>query len=118
MAALRGYCKPVVVEDSREITIIQGRHPVAELLLTGTMSYTPNPIYMGYGSGTVEDQPQKWEQRNLVDESNVSFFHNSWPRPDVVILTGPPGSGKSCYLSDSFADRKLCSCKKILSWDF
>lgn len=40
--------------------------------------------------------------RLVSEEESAEFAHedheHSWPRPDVMILTGPNASGKSCYL--------------------
>jgi DNA mismatch repair protein MutS len=66
VAVYQGYCRPEVVE-SREIKIIDGRHPVVEQSLP-TGFFVPNSTKMGQES------------------------------PDLVVLTGPNASGKSCYL--------------------
>jgi DNA mismatch repair protein MutS len=69
VAATEGYCCPVIVAG-RELTIEAGRHPVVEQLLVDA-PFTPNPIALGGG------QPHA---------------------PDLLVLTGPNASGKSCYL--------------------
>ena len=69
VAATEGYCRPEIVAG-RELTIEAGRHPVVEQLLVDTR-FTPNPIALGAGQ----------EQA-----------------PDLLVLTGPNASGKSCYL--------------------
>ena len=66
----QGYCSPEI-DKTRELTIIQGRHPVVEQLLPPGF-FVPNPVYLG-----------------RTDQND---------RPDAVILTGPNASGKSCYL--------------------
>ena len=69
VAATEGYCRPEIVAG-RELTIEAGRHPVVEQLLVDA-PFTPNPIALGGGQ----------EQA-----------------PDLLVLTGPNASGKSCYL--------------------
>ncbi len=56
------------ITDSRELVIEAGRHPVVEQLLVEE-AFTPNDLALG-GNGT----------------------------PDLLVLTGPNASGKSCYL--------------------
>jgi len=76
VAVYQGYCRPQMVE-SREITIIDGRHPVVEQSLPSGF-FVPNSAYLGQ------------EKLQLADGENY--------RPDLIILTGPNASGKSCYL--------------------
>ena len=66
VAATCGYCKPEIAEDSRNLQIEAGRHPVVEQLLVEE-NFTPNGIHLGEGT-------------------------------DLLVLTGPNASGKSCYL--------------------
>jgi len=61
------YCKPEI-DESKEIDICDGRHPVVERLLTLGENFTPN---------------------NTKIEAESELIH---------ILTGPNMSGKSCYL--------------------
>jgi DNA mismatch repair protein MutS len=66
--------------EGREITIIDGRHPVVEQSLPAGF-FVPNSAYLGskeLGVGS--------------SEQGIS------PLPDLIILTGPNASGKSCYL--------------------
>ncbi|GAB4530982.1 MAG: DNA mismatch repair protein MutS [Pleurocapsa sp.] len=56
------------IVEGREIKIVDGRHPVVEQSL-GEGFFVPNSTYLG-------------------DKDN----------PDLIILTGPNASGKSCYL--------------------
>ena len=70
VAVMQGYCRPEIVE-SREIAIAEGRHPVVEQSLPAGF-FVPNSTQMGY--------------------EDVNKF------PDLIILTGPNASGKSCYL--------------------
>ncbi|MBM5799668.1 MAG: DNA mismatch repair protein MutS [Cyanobacteria bacterium K_DeepCast_35m_m2_023] len=71
-AATGGYCAPEITDpagpDARLLAIEDGRHPVVEQLLVEE-PFTPNSVALG-----------------------------SSPHPDLVILTGPNASGKSCYL--------------------
>lgn len=69
VAATGGYCRPELVED-RALVIEAGRHPVVEQLLV-EQAFTANDLRLGEGS----------------EES-----------PDLLVLTGPNASGKSCYL--------------------
>jgi len=64
------YCCPEIVEG-RCLKIRQGRHPVVEQTLPPGF-FVPNSAQMGYD-----------EQQD---------------HPDLIILTGPNASGKSCYL--------------------
>jgi DNA mismatch repair protein MutS len=69
IAVYQNYCCPEIVSD-REIEIIDGRHPVVEKSL-GAGFFVPNSTQMG-------DSAAKY--------------------PDLIVLTGPNASGKSCYL--------------------
>ncbi|WP_107668298.1 DNA mismatch repair protein MutS [Cyanothece sp. BG0011] len=70
IAVFQGYCRPEIL-DSRLIEITDGRHPVVEQSL-GFGLFVPNSTNMG-------DNQQETS-------------------PDLIILTGPNASGKSCYL--------------------
>ncbi|MDJ0661009.1 MAG: DNA mismatch repair protein MutS [Crocosphaera sp.] len=70
IAVFQGYCCPEIL-DSRLIEIVDGRHPVVEQSL-GAGLFVPNSTNMG----------------NNEQETS----------PDLIILTGPNASGKSCYL--------------------
>jgi DNA mismatch repair protein MutS len=65
VAVMYDYQRPELV-TGRELTIIQGRHPVVEQLLPAGC-FVPNDTHLGKGT-------------------------------DLMILTGPNASGKSCYL--------------------
>jgi len=69
IAAFRGYARPQIV-PTRELTITDGRHPVVEQSLPAGF-FVPNSTEMGSGNGD---------------------------SPDLIVLTGPNASGKSCYL--------------------
>ncbi|MGD1850462.1 MAG: DNA mismatch repair protein MutS [Cyanophyceae cyanobacterium] len=74
IAVLRGYCCPTITGD-RTLQITQGRHPVVEYSLPDGF-FVPNSTALG----------------------NLSRPAPCPPEPDLVILTGPNASGKSCYL--------------------
>ncbi|MEM1426783.1 MAG: DNA mismatch repair protein MutS, partial [Cyanobacteria bacterium P01_H01_bin.130] len=74
LAVLRGYCCPEM-ETGRTLKIHQGRHPVVEYSLPDGF-FVPNSSNLGSGA------PPGSDRRN----------------PDLIILTGPNASGKSCYL--------------------
>jgi DNA mismatch repair protein MutS len=72
LAATGGYCRPEITDpagpEARLLEIKAGRHPVVEQLLVEE-PFTPNGIGLG-----------------------------GEPHPDLLVLTGPNASGKSCYL--------------------
>ena len=70
IAVYQGYCRPQMT-PTREVNISEGRHPVVEQSLPAGF-FVPNSAALGEGK----------EQKN----------------PDLIILTGPNASGKSCYL--------------------
>lgn len=70
VAVYRGYCCPKILAG-REIAIADGRHPVVEQSLPAGF-FVPNSADLG---------------------SNAIAAH-----PDLIVLTGPNASGKSCYL--------------------
>jgi DNA mismatch repair protein MutS len=72
LAVYFNYCRPEITEG-REIDIRNGRHPVVEKSL-GANFFVPNSTQLGSES---------------INKNN---------KPDLVILTGPNASGKSCYL--------------------
>lgn len=74
VAVYQGYCRPQMVEG-RQIEVIEGRHPVVEKSLAAGL-FVPNSTRMG----------------NLLGEEVNNNI------PDLIILTGPNASGKSCYL--------------------
>ncbi|WP_072619789.1 DNA mismatch repair protein MutS [Spirulina major] len=71
VALEQGYCRPEIT-TGREIEIVAGRHPVVEKRIKREF-FVPNSTHIGY------------------DPDNSD-------RPDLIILTGPNASGKSCYL--------------------
>ena len=78
VAATGGYCCPEITDpagpEARLLMIKAGRHPVVEQLLVEE-PFTANSISLGAGA-----TPE------------------ATPNPDLLILTGPNASGKSCYL--------------------
>jgi DNA mismatch repair protein MutS len=80
VAATGGYCCPEITDpagpEARLLAIESGRHPVVEQLLVEG-PFTPNSAALGSAPAT----------RATPD-----------PLPDLLILTGPNASGKSCYL--------------------
>ncbi len=74
VAVKQGYCRPEI-DENREISIIEGRHPVVEQSLPAGF-FVPNSTQLG----------------------NISVGNISSDNPDLIILTGPNASGKSCYL--------------------
>ena len=89
VAVYQGYCRPHMVE-SREITIIDGRHPVVEQSLP-TGFFVPNSAHLG------SSNPEKITTNNQQPTTN-NQQHTTNNSPDLIILTGPNASGKSCYL--------------------
>lgn len=83
VAVYQGYCRPTMAEN-REITIIDGRHPVVEQSLPAGL-FVPNSAYLGREIDA-PGIPLKRRENQEVE------------RPDLIILTGPNASGKSCYL--------------------
>lgn len=70
IAVYQGYCRPQMTEG-REIQICEGRHPVVEQSLPAGL-FVPNSTELGNRPAT--------------------------STPDLIVLTGPNASGKSCYL--------------------
>ncbi len=77
IAQEQGYCRPEII-TGRELTIIDGRHPVVEKSLPAGF-FVPNSTRLG---------------SDIPEAGN----HERFNRPDLIILTGPNASGKSCYL--------------------
>jgi len=80
IAQFRNYCRPEMIND-RGIYIENGRHPVVENAIPSGF-FVPNSTHLGsgqLGSGESPVSPQA-------------------QAPDLIILTGPNASGKSCYL--------------------
>ncbi|MEM9503232.1 MAG: DNA mismatch repair protein MutS [Cyanobacteria bacterium P01_E01_bin.43] len=96
VAIYQGFCCPDMV-DSRELAIADGRHPVVEQLLPAGF-FVPNSTTLGGERGRrvkSEVGSRQSETSNL--EVNTPHHELDSP-PDLIILTGPNASGKSCYL--------------------
>ena len=85
LAVHQGYCRPEMV-TGREIDVIDGRHPVVEQSLPAGF-FVPNSTCLGGKEMNHEGAKEAKEE----EKKNLSS-------PDLVILTGPNASGKSCYL--------------------
>ncbi|HEY9906276.1 MAG TPA: DNA mismatch repair protein MutS [Thermosynechococcaceae cyanobacterium] len=83
IAVYQGYCRPQIRAD-RQIQITEGRHPVVEQSLPAGF-FVPNSTTMGSG----------WVKGEVVGQEKEIPTH---PAPDLIVLTGPNASGKSCYL--------------------
>lgn len=81
LAAHQGYCRPEML-TGREIEVVDGRHPVVEQSLPSGF-FVPNSTRLG---------GKEMNYRGTEDTEGLSLY------PDLVILTGPNASGKSCYL--------------------
>jgi DNA mismatch repair protein MutS len=82
VAVYQGYCRPEMVMG-REIIIVDGRHPVVEQSLPAGF-FVPNSTQLG--------------RDELLNRRDAEGAEEEGERPDLVILTGPNASGKSCYL--------------------
>ena len=87
VAVYQNYCCPEMVKG-REIDIVDGRHPVVEQSL-GEGFFVPNSAKMG-----TQDTPQSLLEKDPPQPP----FSKEGEAPDLIILTGPNASGKSCYL--------------------
>ncbi|MBD2358058.1 DNA mismatch repair protein MutS [Tolypothrix sp. FACHB-123] len=83
LAVNQGYCRPEIV-PGREIEIVEGRHPVVEQSLPAGF-FVPNSTQLG-------------QQSTVNSQQSIVNSQQSTVNPDLIILTGPNASGKSCYL--------------------
>ncbi|NEP17558.1 MAG: DNA mismatch repair protein MutS [Leptolyngbya sp. SIO4C1] len=89
VAIYQDYCCPEIA-DGRMLQIEAGRHPVVEQSLPAGF-FVPNSTAMG----GVENSKFKilFEKDKALQNSKSETYP-----PDLIILTGPNASGKSCYL--------------------
>ncbi|MEH2160666.1 MAG: DNA mismatch repair protein MutS [Nostoc sp.] len=85
LAVHQGYCRPEML-PGREINIVDGRHPVVEQSLPAGF-FVPNSTQLGQESLVISHLSLPDDQEQMTNDN-----------PDLIILTGPNASGKSCYL--------------------
>ncbi|RCJ39452.1 DNA mismatch repair protein MutS [Nostoc punctiforme NIES-2108] len=93
LAVHQGYCRPEML-PGREINIVDGRHPVVEQSLPAGF-FVPNSTQLGREETNRLRAASRREGAEDAEEKEKSF---SSAAPDLIILTGPNASGKSCYL--------------------
>ncbi|MBW4688824.1 MAG: DNA mismatch repair protein MutS [Komarekiella atlantica HA4396-MV6] len=108
LAVHQGYCRPEML-PGREINIVDGRHPVVEQSLPAGF-FVPNSTQLGGeetnrsgkserrlpANRTFQDRGAEDAEENGKNSPPLPLSPS--PSPDLVILTGPNASGKSCYL--------------------
>ncbi|CCH67970.1 DNA mismatch repair protein MutS [Richelia intracellularis HH01] len=94
LSVYQDYCRPEIVRG-REILITDGRHPVVEQSLPAGF-FVPNSTILGVEEEIGFPSPEEFEEKTIHQREQ----HNQNPSNslDLVILTGPNASGKSCYL--------------------
>ncbi|MBD2510823.1 DNA mismatch repair protein MutS [Nostoc muscorum FACHB-395] len=85
LAVHQGYCRPEML-SGREINIVDGRHPVVEQSLPAGF-FVPNSTQLG------REETNRRGAEDAEEKEKISSLS-----PDLIILTGPNASGKSCYL--------------------
>ncbi len=100
LAVHQGYCRPEML-PGREVNIVDGRHPVVEQSLPAGF-FVPNSTQLGRESLVISHTLREGETpMSLVDEQEQMTNDKGQmtnDNPDLIILTGPNASGKSCYL--------------------
>ncbi len=116
VAVYQNYCRPEILAG-REISILEGRHPVVEQSL-GTGFFVPNSTNMGSRDFDLSPNPsptrrgeqdergaRREESKTRVEQDEGGARQEGSKKeneqdvnPDLIILTGPNASGKSCYL--------------------
>ncbi|MCC5613513.1 DNA mismatch repair protein MutS [Nostoc sp. CHAB 5836] len=99
LAVHQGYCRPEML-SGREINIVDGRHPVVEQSLPAGF-FVPNSTQLGEESLVIshlslaDNQGQMTNDQEQMTNDQGQMTNDN---PDLIILTGPNASGKSCYL--------------------
>lgn len=108
VAVYQNYCRPAITE-SRRIEIVDGRHPVVEQSLPAGF-FVPNSASVGSHDPAPprlrEPASELGQGRGNRPRSRAIAPPPPCPpapqppddSPDLIILTGPNASGKSCYL--------------------
>ncbi|ACC82146.1 DNA mismatch repair protein MutS [Nostoc punctiforme] len=107
LAVHQGYCRPEML-SGREINIVDGRHPVVEQSLPAGF-FVPNSTQLGQESLvsshlSLADNQEQITNTSLREAAPTTTLSTSDQgqmtndNPDLIILTGPNASGKSCYL--------------------
>ncbi|WP_375497968.1 DNA mismatch repair protein MutS [uncultured Nostoc sp.] len=93
LAVHQGYCRPEML-SGREINIVDGRHPVVEQSLPAGF-FVPNSTQLGGESFVISHTLREGEAPMSLGDDQGQITNDN---PDLIILTGPNASGKSCYL--------------------
>ncbi len=105
IAVYQNYCRPTIT-DGRAIQVVDGRHPVVEQSLPAGF-FVPNSTELGRDDRATgekaETKPRsktRSKAKSKAKERSPQSAETSTPvpYPDLIILTGPNASGKSCYL--------------------
>ncbi|MFN6475766.1 DNA mismatch repair protein MutS [Nostoc sp. DedQUE07] len=101
LAVHQGYCRPEIL-PGREINIVDGRHPVVEQSLPAGF-FVPNSTQLGQESLVISHLSLADEQEQMTNDIDAlaasrRVGQKTNDSPDLIILTGPNASGKSCYL--------------------
>ncbi|MBH8577335.1 DNA mismatch repair protein MutS [Nostocaceae cyanobacterium CENA369] len=96
LAVQQGYCRPEML-PGREIAIVEGRHPVVEQSLPSGF-FVPNSTQLGEEEDAESGRHRDAESEIFTASPRPRIPASSSTSPDLVILTGPNASGKSCYL--------------------